>query len=605
MKKKVLTEIIKILVLIFFSICLSLFTLYYSIGSFHHSMFFSYFEQPLIIILNFMPILLTVFLFYCIFKRTSLSVLLSSLIYLPLTIVNHLKLALRNDPLLMEDFMYIKEALNIQQNYTLNFRKGMYLTIFLCLLLTVALYFIFDRKKEKTKITKKDLILRCSSALIILTISSIGFSKFYLNSNVYTKISNTELINIWSDTHQYISRGFIYSFLHSYTNINITEPESYDEEKVKKELNSYTYYNIDDEKKVNVISIMLEAYNDFSKFDTIEFEKNPYELLDEIRKESYYGELCTEIFAGGTVVTERNFLTGCTNNLPSFRKKTNSFARYFLEQGYTVEGSHSCYEWFYNRLNVNENLGFEKYYFYENKYSELSNGSIAADNILIPEILNLYEQGLQSNKPYFSFNITYQNHGPYSTEKNYQESYIKIKPEYTEDEVNIFNNYLTGIEDTTKHIYNMINELRYSDEPVVLILFGDHNPWLGDNNSVYTMLGIELCVDLEEGFYNYYNTPYIIWANDAAKETLGQDFVGVGPTISPCFLMSEFFELANYKGNEFMQVNTELKNTLNIVHRTSRYKENGVITSTLSEKAQETLDKFINIEYYWLNNFKK
>lgn len=603
MKKKIGIEFIKILTLICFSVFLLLFTLYYSIAAFPFSMFFSYFKQPLIIILNYIPILLTIFFFFSISRKINLSTFFTSLIYIPLTIVNYFKLALRNDPLLMEDFMYIKEAFNIQKNYILNFRKGMYLAIIFCIISIIIFYFIFDRKKEKSKTTKKNILIRTFSCLIILLIFIICLKPLYFNNEIYQKISNTELINIWSGTQQYISRGFVYSFLHSYCSINTTKPDGYNEKQAVEKLDSYTYCNIDEEKKVNIISIMLEAYNDFSKFDTIEFEKNPYALLDEIKEESYHGELCTDIFAGGTVVTERCFLTGCSN-LPSFRKKTNSFARYFLEQGYTVEGSHACYEWFYNRLNANENLGFPTYYFFENKYSELTGGKIAPDNIFFDEILNLYNKGIQQEVPYFSFNVTYQNHGPYCEEKYYDESYIKIKPEYYEKGVNIFNNYLTTIEDTTKQIYNMINELKKSNEPVVLILFGDHNPWLGDNNSVYSMLGINLNLDTEEGFYNYYCTPYIIWANDAAIDILEQNFVGEGPTISPCFLMSEFFELAHYKGNQFMQINTDLKNTLNIVHTSGRYKENGIITNELSDTAKEKLDEFINVEYYWSHNYK-
>lgn len=60
-------------------------------------------------------------------------------------------------------------------------------------------------------------------------------------------------------------------------------------------------------------------------------------------------------------------------------------------------------------------------------------------------------------------------------------------------------------------------------EPVVVILFGDHNPWMGDT------MGANFDLDTEEGFYNYYNTPYIIWGNDTAKEVLENDFVGEGP----------------------------------------------------------------------------
>ena len=39
---------------------------------------------------------------------------------------------------------------------------------------------------------------------------------------------------------------------------------------------------------------------------------------------------------------------------------------------------------------------------------------------------------------------------------------------------------------------------------------------------------------------NYYCTPYLIHANEAARDALGFDFVGEGPKISPCFLMNLF-----------------------------------------------------------------
>ena len=173
-------------------------------------------------------------------------------------------------------------------------------------------------------------------------------------------------------------------------------------------------------------------------------------------------------------------------SLPSLRKKTNSYVWYFREQGYTVEGSHPSYEWFYNRININRNIGFENYYFYENKYINLSKDVIAGDRIFIPEILKLYnEHKNNSDSPYFSFNVTYQNHGPYVSE--YPEDfdkYVELKEGYTADQVAILNNYFNGIADTGKQLKNLIDELDKDEEPVVLILFGDHNPWLGNENSV-------------------------------------------------------------------------------------------------------------------------
>ena len=268
--------------------------------------------------------------------------------------------------------------------------------------------------------------------------------------------------------------------------------------------------HISSSKKVNIIAIMMEAYGDFSVYPQIEFdsENNPYAAFNRIKEISYHGNLLTDIFAAGTVRTERRFITGA-DAYPSLRKNTYSYARYFTDQGYCVEGSHPCYSWFYNRINVNDHLGFSKYDFYESRYSELANGEIAGDNVLFPELYKDLKNSIDDGIPYFNLSVTYQNHGPYSTEQLYDTSYVIKQEDYTDDEYNILNNYLSGIKNTGEELEKLIEEIESLDEPCVLVAFGDHKPWLGEGNSVYEMLGIDLDVSTLEGFYNYYATPYI------------------------------------------------------------------------------------------------
>src|SRR5699024_7671272 len=110
------------------------------------------------------------------------------------------------------------------------------------------------------------------------------------------------------------------------------------------------------------------------------------------------------------------------------------------------------------------------------------------------------------------------------------------------------NNYLEGIGRTDLAIEKMVDYFRNEEEPVVLVLFGDHKPFLGENTKGYEMLGINMDVNTVEGFRNYYSTPYVIWANDSAKEVLGDDFVGEGPEISPIYLMPYLMEKMGYPG---------------------------------------------------------
>lgn len=611
-KEKILkSPITHITLLVLLSGLVNVICLYFSTGSLGNKMFNSYLNNDYIVFLNFLPIIYLAIIFYVLTRKVSLSFVFSSLISYAIVLINSFKMQLRDDNLLMEDVTLIKEALKIQTNYTIEFTTLMITCIVAFLVIAVILYIFFDRKKklEKKEVTKKQIIIKIVARLFeVVVLIAVGFvliDKVYTSADLYQKTRNEgDYFNKWSTINQYISRGTIYSFLHSYSEMKVVVPEGYNKAETKKMLEQYQYSNIPDDEKVNIIGIMLEAYNDFSKFDEVEFIEDPYKELHEIEAESYSGELVTSIFAGGTVDTERKFLTGYTS-LPSFRKATNSYVKYFKEQGYTVEGSHPSYEWFYNRVNINRNIGFEKYYFYENMYAKLANNEIAGDKLFMSQILNLYNVHKNtSDKPYFSFNVTYQNHGPYLDENTENtKEYVRVKEGYTAPEVAILNNYLTVVADTGKNLKALTESLKDDDEPVILIFFGDHNPWLGNENSVYNMLGINLVWDTEEGATNYYCTPYVIWANDKAKEVLGNDFVGKGERISPNFLMNKLFELTGYDGNEFMKASNELKKNVQAVNQDFYY-ENNIFVQNLSQEGEEMLEEYNKIQYYWTYDAK-
>ena len=228
-------------------------------------------------------------------------------------------------------------------------------------------------------------------------------------------------------------------------------------------------------------------------------------------------------------MAERCFLTGFSR-LGSFRSLSNSYPWYFRSQGYTVTGAHPCYAWFYNRENINRNLGFEDYKFVENYFSPMTGGDVGYDDLFFPELIQLWEANKALGKPVFTYDLTYQGHGPYSDDTLWWEDgydYV-LGGDYTDAERNILNNYFGSIYNTNQNLKAFFDYFRGESEPVVIVVFGDHNPWLGDGNAVYEAMGLDLDFSTEEGFYNYYSTRYLIWANDAAKEALDRDFTGQG-----------------------------------------------------------------------------
>lgn len=584
-----------IFVLLAMGICLGLISMYFGAGNFKLLMFRSYFGVPYLPFLNIFPVVFMIFFLYIVFNRVWASFLATSTILMILTWIDFFKLLLRNDPFMAADLSLFSESVDMAGRYNIRPDWKIACVILACVAGTIFSFFL-------VKARIRSIPFRLSGLILFVITGFYLFSHVYMSSSLYDSIKNYDLINRWSATQVYISKGFVYPFLYSIKSTMDTAPEGYREKEAEDKLLSYGYSDIPDEKKVNVIAVQFEAFNDFSKFEQIHFNTDVYGFLHQLEAESYSGELVTNIFAGGTEDTERSFLTGYTS-LRNYRSNVNSYARYFREQGYTVEGSHPCYGWFYNRQNVNQYLGFQNYYFFENMYSKLAKGYIARDNVLLPQIIKLYEESKVTPGPYFSFNVTYQNHGPYSTQKKTDVQYV-VNQGYAEEDVNIMNNYFSGIYSTLQELKQFVDYFRAEPDPVVLILFGDHNPWMGDNKSVYRTLEIDFDLGKEDGFYNYYDTPYIIWGNDSAKKTLGNDIAGKGPKIGPYFLMNEFFRLAGYKGNEFMKASNDLKPVIDVVHGTGRYKERGVLTGKLSPGDQRKLNDFLKLQYYWSYHFR-
>ena len=356
---------------------------------------------------------------------------------------------------------------------------------------------------------------------------------------------------------------------------------------------------------MDLVTIQLEAFADFSRFENVEGIDwgAAYDVYHELEAESLSGNLITNIFAGGTVDTERCFLTGFAD-VWNFRTRTNSYGWYLDSQGYTAEGSHPSYEWFYNRLNVNGYLGLPTYYYQENYYGELSKTGIAGDEILMPEIFKLYEANRDgAGDPYFSFNVTYQGHGPYDTQSVWRGTHF-TDGRYSTETTNIVDNYLGSVQDTANQLKWLLDQFAEEERPVVVVIYGDHKPWLGDGNSAYQELGVNLDTATEEGFYNYYATRYLIWANDAAKEALGNDFVGEGPDVSSCFLMNLVFDQCGWVGDSWAQATSDIWRQLPVLTAVGRYiTADGTLTDTLDESDQQALDTYLGLQYYYGTHF--
>lgn len=593
--KKIVYYLWRFLILLCAGICLGALTLIFAYGNYSWGVFLGYLQSGFLLVINILPAVVLLFFLYGLVGRAWLAFLLDGAIVLGLSLGHYFKLVFRDDPLYFEDMLILREAKAMagSDHYALFIDKRIVVALLCWALGTVLLFFLVRGKARGWK-------RRLGAVLAAVAVSAV-VAPVYLDESRYDSVENYAYLNRWAATQDYISHGFFYPFIHSITEMVETPPEGYSQEETEEILASYTDADVPEDRKVNVISLMREAYVDFSRYDIEGLDCSGCDLYHQLEAESYHGDLVTNIFAGGTIDSERCFLTG-EYKVRNYRSNTNSYVWYLREQGYTVEGSHPYYQWFYNRQNINGYLGFENYRFLEEDYENLTQAYLPEDSILLPEIYNDFVANKETGKPYFSFNVNIQSHGPYST-TDYYGTVDYLTGDYTDGCKNAMNNYMAAIMNSDVELMKLVDQLRSEKEPVVLILFSDHLPWMGDSNIYYDEMGMDISGDTEESFLRHYTTEYLIWANDAAKEVLDCDFVGEGPTISPCYLMNVAFDLMGWEGPAFMQAMDELREVCPVVTIHGCYIVDGEFTDAIPAQRQDLFDRFLYLQYYWTHEF--
>ena len=563
------------------------------------AIFVNYLRNPVLLALNLLPPAALTALLYGLTGRAWLAYAVTALPVLGLSLGNYYKLAFRDDPVVAADLLILGEAGKMAGNYQLYPAVRIVAAILLAVLSAVLLA-LFARGCPRWPRRGITAAAAAAAAAILIPV--------YGSDDLYNANANVEHLNQWSSTQQYISRGLLYPFLHSVKDVMPNPPDGYSEREAAALLAHYEDGDIPEDKRVNVVGVMLEAFADFSVYDQIEFQQDVYAGIHALEAESYTGNLLTNIFAGGTVDTERAFLTGMAPGDVNYRSNTSSYVWYLKRQGYQISGDHPCNQWFYNRQNVNEYLGFDSYRFVENYYTQFTGGDVAYDGIFLPELTASVLEQIEGDAPLFSFSVSYQGHGPYGDKECWWGEVDDYIANYELDQGSrtILANYFGSVMNTQGFLSQMADAFRASGEPIVLVVFGDHKPWLGNNSSVYHALDIDLWQDGAESFYNCWGTRYLIWANDAAKAVIGHDMTGTGPDISPCFLMNVLFEQLGWKGDAYMQAVEECWHEVPVIHNQGRYITADGALKTFPELTEEQAGlalRFRRLEYYRLHHY--
>lgn len=418
-----------------------------------------------------------------------------------LAVTNSILLCFRITPLAATDIALLTSVFEIM---------GIYLTVWQIILLVLlvlvviaGLIYLGIRMKKQVY---HPLLAVCNAVISILAVVlmiHIGDARGWLQ---------TEFANL---PDAYADNGFVYCFARSLFDRGISKPDTYDEDTVDNILEDMKKQKTNEvEEKPNIIFIQLESFMDLKRMQGVTYSEEPTPVYSRLRKTCPGGFLKVPSVGAGTANTEFEILTGMTLDYfgaGEYPYKTvlqdetcESMAYNLRELGYRTGVLHNNTGSFYSRNKVFANLGFD--YFVSSEYMEnLSYNPIgwAKDKVLTGQIQHILKA---TSEPDLIYTITVQDHGKYPTEL-LENPHIKVSGFAPEDEErqNAFTYYVNQCHETDAFLGSLIATLNAFEEPVVLVLYGDHLPNLDITEE-----------ELASG--NLFQTEYVIWSNKKMLE---------------------------------------------------------------------------------------
>ncbi|GAA3405819.1 LTA synthase family protein [Paenibacillus hodogayensis] len=410
---------------------------------------------------------------------------------------------------------------------------------------------------------------------------------------------------VWNQQENYGNNGFGLAFTLNIQNAIIKKPPGYGEASIatvaqyitdKQSVPAFKTVSAEDSRQPNVIFIMNEAFWDPTLLPDVSFSEDPIPTVHRLQQESTSGYLLSPQFGGGTSNVEFEVLTGNSMSfLPSgsvpYQQYVNqpvpSLASYFESKGYKSMGIHSYDGWFWNRDNVYKNFGFESFKSKDKFDNPEYKGNFISDDEVSRSIISAVEE---SERPMFIYAVTMQNHGAYD-DSRYGENAIRVDGNLTPEAAGILETYTHGARDADQSLQLLIDHFEQSDQPTVIVFYGDHLPMLGFDYDVYKQAGFigKGTWSLEE-LKKMRSVPFVVWSNfDLPQEQV--------PTISNSFLGGYILDKLD------MELPANFAFTLDLFKQYPGLLSNLVVDAeqnmyaTAPEAAKPALDQYRELQY--------
>ena len=264
----------------------------------------------------------------------------------------------------------------------------------------------------------------------------------------------------------------------------------------------------------NVHLVLLESFWDPNELKKAKYKQNP--LSPEFRKlwkSAGYSHALSPVFGGFTANAEFEVLCGfpvVKDNVKFERQLLNDvpcLPHILAENGYKTIASHPNVPVFWNRVNAYRRIGFQTYYSIQDFVLDDMNREFLSDVSLYRQVMEKIQPSLDAKQPILDYIVTYFGHWNYPLSENRPD---KVSSPSPVEEVSSYGNTVYY---KSREMMGFIDEMRKRDPDGIIVLFGDHLPFLGENFAGYVDSGVLAASrsDFTPDMFRFYvSTPMLI-----------------------------------------------------------------------------------------------
>lgn len=435
---------------------------------------------------------------------------------------NYFVFSFRGEPLRLNDLSAIGTAARVVGRYSL--QPNSHMAMAWCIQAFFLVYGIqtaFSWKKRKKGRNAVMRLTALASGCLLAAVS--GHRLLYTDMLVEAGFMYT---HGFDQNMNYQFNGYLVASCMDIQDSRVVKPQGYSTERVEELLENAEESRAAGEGDINphIILIMNESFADLRVLGNLQLSEENMAFFNSLNDNVVRGYVNASVLGGGTANSEFEVLTGCSMGFlpPSYYAyqqcmvgEMPSLVSDMKKAGYTTYSVHPEVASNWNRDRVYQYFGFENSLWIEDFPEAETLHYGVTDLETYRKVEELYENRRPEEK-LFIFNLTVQNHGGYSR-SDVERSVEALNASSEEADI-----YLSLMKESDQAFSQLIAYFEKEEEPVLICIFGDHQPKLEDSfyESVYRQTE---GLGEKDKRLNLFKTPFLIWANYDIPEQEGLD----------------------------------------------------------------------------------